>query len=318
MLCASIFLLGRGKGGGKSGGKGRGGRGARGAQLAHTATAVAAEPCHTATAAEEGCYMAVYWAHTIGLKGHPEWYRNLSADSRFEDVQRVMHETEYQKYKCAKPCAPPAWEDPLVNRIGAEPPHATLFPFESAELATAHALDRVADDAPYGGTSRVVMLSGADKAWRFRFAPKLHHRASTWKTPFYAAGFNASAWDRVAVPSNWEMEGYGVPLYVNIPYPWEHRCAWNDCAAADPLHFGAPVNVPKENNPTGAYLREFTLPGGGDGWVGGGHETFLHFGAAASSAMAVWLNGHRVGYAEDSKAPAEFRVTGLLRAQADL
>ena len=201
--------------------------------------------CRTATP-DDHCFANVQWAHLVGLQTHPEWYPTLSPSaSTFEDVQRVLHSSpsEFAKYGCPEPCRPPPWEDPTVNQRRREAPHASMQPAESEALAAALALDA----APLEASSRVLMLSGPERAWRFHYAAEIHQRpsvhggggkaavasshASTHAythastpssragsfTPFYSPAFNDSSWASVAVPSNWEMLGYGVPLYVNIP-----------------------------------------------------------------------------------------------------
>ncbi len=96
-----------------------------------------------------------------------------------------------------------------------------------------------------------------------------------------------SEWDTIAVPSNWERQGYGYPIYVNVPYPFE---------IDEP-------NVPTEDNPVGSYRRAFDVP---ESWAG--QQVFVEFGAV-SSAFYLWINGEYAGYSEGSKTPSEFNVT---------
>lgn len=196
-------------------------------------TAVTNASCHTVTA-DDACFVHAQWAHSIGLKTHPEWYPGLNiASATFEDVQRMMHQTptERAKYGCPVPCEQPAWEDPAVNQRRREAPHATLHPFETEALAAAHALDTADIDA----STRVLVLSGSDASWTFHFTGEIHRRPSVRAArpldstepnaapfvPFYEPSFNDSTWSRIAVPSNWEMMGFGVPIYVNSALP---RC----------------------------------------------------------------------------------------------
>ena len=136
----------------------------------------------------------------------------------FEDVQGVMHNTptEQRKYGCPLPCKLPPWEDPRINQKRRESPHATVYPFESEHLSIGHALDT----ASLGASSRVVMLSGSERAWSFFFSGEIHKRPSVRSAPaanvpFQSPSFNDTSWHRISVPSNWEMVGFGVPLYVN-------------------------------------------------------------------------------------------------------
>ena len=135
-----------------------------------------------------------------------------------EDVQGVMHNTptEQRKYGCPLPCKLPPWEDPRINQKRRESPHATVYPFESEHLSIGHALDT----ASLGASSRVVMLSGSERAWSFFFSGEIHKRPSVRSAPaanvpFQSPSFNDTSWHRISVPSNWEMVGFGVPLYVN-------------------------------------------------------------------------------------------------------
>ncbi len=99
-------------------------------------------------------------------------------------------------------------------------------------------------------------------------------------------------WDCVAVPGNWQMQGYDVPIYTDIRYPFP---------ADDYPH------VPEDDNPTGSYRRLFTIPGEWDG-----RRVFLNF-EGIDSAFHLWVNGHKVGYSQGSRLPAEFDVTPYVR-----
>lgn len=107
---------------------------------------------------------------------------------------------------------------------------------------------------------------------------------------FWQPGADLGNWDEIEVPSCWEMQGYGYPIYTNIPYPFEFR----------------PPSITRDN-PTGCYVRKFTVP---RSWEG--DRVVLHFGGVYSGYY-VWVNGTLAGYAEDSCLPSEFDVTGLLR-----
>ncbi len=174
----------------------------------------------------------------------------------------------------------PYWQDLAVFRVGKEPARAGFTPFATEAEARAHRNDGAA--SPF-----VQSLNGA---WKFHWVPKPADRPRD----FYRADYDVSAWKEIPVPSNWEREGYGVAIYTNIKYPW---------APKNPN----PPFIPEDNNPVGSYRRTFTVP---EAWQG--REVLLRFDAV-SSAMYVWVNGVAVGYSEDSKTPAEFRITPLLR-----
>ncbi len=101
-------------------------------------------------------------------------------------------------------------------------------------------------------------------------------------------------WNSIRVPGNWEVQGFGVPIYTNHGYEFKPK---------NPQ----PPTLP-EANPVGVYRRGFTVP---EGW--NGRDIFLHL-AGAKSGMYVYVNGKPVGYSEDSKNPAEFRINDYLKS----
>lgn len=129
-----------------------------------------------------------------------------------------------------------------------------------------------------------LLLSGT---WKFHWVRKPADRPKD----FYKNNFDVSGWDDIKVPGNWEFQGYGVPIYTDTAYPFPAN----------------PPKIPHHYNPVGSYRRDFTVP---DSWKN--REVFLYFGGA-KSAMVVWVNGHKVGYSQGSKTPAEFHVTKYLR-----
>ena len=96
----------------------------------------------------------------------------------------------------------------------------------------------------------------------------------------------------IAVPSNWQMAGYDLPIYTNVKYPF-------------------PVDPPRvpEHNPTGCYSRDITIP---DGWLNQGRTRIIFNGV--NSAFYLWCNGLWVGYSQDSRLPAEFDLSGYLHS----
>lgn len=174
---------------------------------------------------------------------------------------------------------PPPWEDPKVNAIDRLPMRTSFFAYESEELA------RTADPSK---SSRYQSLNGQ---WAFHWSKNPGARPNGFENP----GFDVSSWATVAVPGNWELQGFDAPHYVNIEYVFP---------ANQPY-------MPKGYNPVGSYRREVEMPAD---WVG--QEVVLHFGAV-QSAFYVWVNGKRAGYSEDSRLPAEFDVTRLLKPGAN-
>lgn len=166
------------------------------------------------------------------------------------------------------------WEDHTIFGINKLAPHATFFPYSSREAALA---DNMA------GSPNYMLLNGM---WDFNWQRSPKDRPEGFEQP----SFDAHGWDRISVPGNWEVEGYGYPIYLDERYPFD--TTWPD--------------APKDYNPIGSYRRTFTLP---DGWAG--RQVFLHVGAAKSS-LDVWLNGAKVGFSQGAKTPAEFDLTPYL------
>ena len=165
------------------------------------------------------------------------------------------------------------WNDHHVNGINRLPARATSYSYPDEQSALAY--DREA--------SRIHLLNGM---WKFHFAED----ESLAPKDFHSAGYDCSAWDEIPVPSCWEMQGYGYPIYTNIQYPF-------------------PFNPPfiDRDNPVGSYVHTFKVP---SEWKGG--RVILHFGGVYSGHQ-VWVNGTEVGYSEDSCLPSEFDITGYVR-----
>ena len=192
----------------------------------------------------------------------------------------------------------PDWENEAVIGINKEAPRATGVSYPSLESAVkAYTLRRPEDafkkwtDSPYYQT-----LNGN---WKFHWSKQPDDRPKD----FYKPGFSVSGWDTIEVPSNWEIKGYGTPIYTNVRYP--HPRQPPKIMAKVPPYFTAA----KEPNPVGSYRRTFTIP---DGW--NGRETFIHFDGVAS-AFYLWINGRQVGYSEGSRTPAEFDITKYLKTR---
>ncbi len=139
---------------------------------------------------------------------------------------------------------------------------------------------------------------------------KFHHTGNPSGKPagFEAPAFDDSAWKEIPVPSNWQMHGFGAPLYTNITYPFAKNPP--TVMGEPPQHF---TNFPLENrNQVGSYRHKFTLP---EGWEN--RRTRIVFGAV-DSAFYLWINGKKVGYSQDSRTPAEFDITPYLQAGENL
>lgn len=186
------------------------------------------------------------------------------------------------------------WEDPRVFGAGREPAHSTFVPYPDEAAARRGALAFAPNAARLTGSPFVRSLNGA---WKFHWVKEPSARPAD----FYKPEYDVSAWKEIRVPSNWEMEGYGRPIFLNIVYPFKRDA---------PRVTGEPPKdwtTYEERNPVGSYRRTFNLP---EAWRG--RETFLVL-RGVNSACYVWVNGRRVGYSEDSRLPAEFDVTKYVR-----
>lgn len=185
----------------------------------------------------------------------------------------------------------PDWENPYVTQIDRLPSRAVLTPFDTAEEALRNAaLEIGRDRSPY-----IRVLDGT---WKFGWAKRPEERAKD----FWKPDFDVSGWADIAVPGCWQVQGdYDPPIYTNSRYPHANKPPY--IMAEPPKDYTAFVY----RNPVGSYRRDFELPAA---WQG--RRIVLHFDGVGSAAY-VWVNGHRVGYTEDSKLPAEFDVTAAVR-----
>ena len=167
------------------------------------------------------------------------------------------------------------WEDPNMIGRNKEAPHASLMPFPDAASAL------------HGDRTSSPWFQSLNGSWKFHWSPNPAQRPAD----FYRPDFDVDGWDEIPVPSNWQLQGYGYPIYTNIPYAW-----------GDP----DPPYVPHDFNPVGSYRREFMVP---DDWAG--RQVLLHF-AGVDSAFYLWVNGKEVGYSQGSRTPAEFNITAYL------
>mgnify|MGYP005808315751 FL=1 len=140
-----------------------------------------------------------------------------------------------------------------------------------------------------------------DGTWKFKWVRSPKDRSTTFMNPLE----NVAAWDTIKVPSNWEVAGFGLPIYVNHQYEFADYKApvAADMEFIDGIYPKNPGTVPTNYNPVGSYRRDFTIHADWDG-----NEIFLHIGAMKSGGF-VWLNGAYVGYSQGSKLPSEFNIT---------
>lgn len=169
----------------------------------------------------------------------------------------------------------PDWTNQEKVSEGLEAPSATMTFFSDEESA----LRSSREDSPFHQS-----LNGN---WKFHWATCPDERiADFWNPDFEDAG-----WNEIPVPSNVELQGYGVPIYTNVPYPWGTR---------------TPPLIPDEHNSVSQYRRTFRVS---PDWKE--REVFLCF-EGASSFLAVWLNGKKLGFSKDGRTSATFRITDHL------
>jgi len=169
----------------------------------------------------------------------------------------------------------PDWENPAVNTINAEYPHASMVSFPEAKTSMT---------AGYRKSPNVMSLDGV---WKINWV-KTPGERPYW---FFKDDYDTRGWADIKVPSTLECAGYGVPYYVNNGYPFKMN----------------PPYIDHSNNPVASYKRSFDIP---ERWDG--KQVFLTFDGV-SAAFYVWINGELAGYSEDSKSPAEFNITALLK-----
>lgn len=164
------------------------------------------------------------------------------------------------------------------------------------------------EDALNFNTTNNNFYQSLDGEWKFKWVRSTKDRSTVFMNP----SENIDAWDTIKVPSNWEVEGYGIPIYVNHQYEFADFKA----PVSDDMEFindssgsyvttvpKTPGKVPSEYNPVGSYRRDFNINSDWDG-----KKIFLHIGAMKSGGF-VWLNGEYIGYSQGSKLPSEFDIT---------
>lgn len=169
------------------------------------------------------------------------------------------------------------WENPQVIGINKEPYHANLtLPSKRYSSGECESLDGI---------------------WKFRWYPRPEQRT----VEFYETSFDVSGWDDIMVPGEWQMQGYGIPIYTNWTMPFKKDQP--RVMSEPPANYYSYEN----RNPVGQYVTSFKVQ-----TPVKDKAYFLHFGGV-ESAMYVWVNGHKVGYSENSMSPAEFNITPYIQ-----
>lgn len=184
------------------------------------------------------------------------------------------------------------WEDPTILGRNKLPYHATL------QLPSME-----------GQCKEIFTLDGQ---WYFHWSKDPDSRP----IDFYKTAYDVSAWPKIAVPGNWQLQGFGRPIYTNINYPFKKDA---------PYVMGEPDSTYysfDHRNPVGSYVTFFDVSEGrivsspekhekADG-LEAGASYILHFGGV-KSAFYVWVNGEKVGYSQNSMSPSEFDISPFIK-----
>jgi beta-galactosidase len=181
--------------------------------------------------------------------------------------------------------AAPEWENEQVLHLNTEPPRATFVPFATVEQA----LQNNFTNSPF--------YFSLDGEWKFNWVPRPELRP----TNFFETNFDDAAWTNIVVPSNWEMHGFGVPIYLGSGHTF--KIDPPRVMGEPPANWTAFV----QRNPVGSYRKNFSLP---EKWDG--RRVFIHFDGV-DSAFYIWCNGQQVGFSKDSRTPAEFDLTDFVK-----
>jgi beta-galactosidase len=173
--------------------------------------------------------------------------------------------------------AKPYWQDVKVVAVNKERPRSSFMTYADRRTALA---------ARYENSPYYTLLNGT---WKFYYVDAYGELPDNITDP----SVSTAGWHDITVPGNWEVQGYGVPIYTNHGYEFKPR---------NPR----PPLLPEEN-PVGVYRRDIEIPAG---WEG--RDIYLHIGGA-KSGLYVYLNGKEAGYSEDSKNPAEFLINPYLK-----
>lgn len=190
------------------------------------------------------------------------------------------------------------WESPTELSLNKEQPKAWFFTFANEE----NARKVLPENSEY--------YKSLDGTWSFNWVK------APWERPvdFFRTDFDASAWDKVEVPMNWNVYGlqpdgsqkYGTPIYVNQPVIFKHQVAvgdWKGGVMREPAQHHTTYNF---RNEVGSYRRTFTVP---ENWDG--RQVYINFDGV-DSFFYLWINGKYVGFSKNSRNLAAFNITKYL------
>ena len=172
------------------------------------------------------------------------------------------------------------WHDLQINDINRFPMHTDYFVYESAAKALAGDITK---------SSNFLTLHGN---WKFNWVENADQRPKDC----FCVDYDDSQWKTMPVPGIWELNGFGDPEYVNVGFAWRG-------------HFNEqPPAVPTKDNHVGTYRKTISIPAEWDG-----KQVIAHFGSV-TSCIYLYVNGHFVGYSEDSKVATEFDITKYVKS----
>ncbi|HCX57512.1 MAG TPA: beta-galactosidase [Sphingobacterium sp.] len=177
------------------------------------------------------------------------------------------------------------WLDETITEENRLPMHTDFVTFPNTSQIV---------NSDWRESSAYLSLNGP---WKFKWADS----PSKLPANFESLTYDDHLWANFQVPANWELNGYGFPMYTTSGFEFTYLIGKPN-----------PPIVPMDFNPTAVYRREVVIP---EDWQG--KPIILHIGAAKSN-LSVWVNGQYVGYGEDSKLPSEFDVTRYLRKGKNL
>lgn len=176
-------------------------------------------------------------------------------------------------------------EDPECIGINKEPAHATLMPYGSLK------------EALVAKREQSAFYKSMNGQWKFNYVDWPQKRPVN----FYQTDYDVSTWKEIAVPSNWQVLGYGTPYYSNFNYIFQKD--FPKVMSTPPVSFTAY----HERNPVGSYRRDFEVPKNWDG-----RQIFMSFDGV-DAGFFIWINGQKVGYSTNSRNVAEFDVTKYVK-----
>ncbi len=175
--------------------------------------------------------------------------------------------------------------DPQLIDINKLPPHASFISYTSEAAALAKEVNE---------GSFYLSLNGT---WDFHYTENFDERP----LDFMNRDFDTQHWSHIEVPGNWEMQGFGTPIYVNVDYEFISP------GVPQYLQKANPPMVPEKWNPTGSYRRDFDLP---DTWNG---KQIFFCAEAVKGAAYFYLNGNFIGMSKAGKVPVKFDITSQVK-----